>query len=106
MLQRSHNEAIKTSLKENIMFNSKLASYPYTNPIGTSYGENLGRAARSFLAALLAIEPARTDVRAAQASDADLDRGATAAELQRLARKFDVIMPNQAAELRYLAGRD
>lgn len=88
------------------MFNSKLASYPYANPTGTSYGENLGRAARSFLAALLAIEPAKAEAAVARVSDTEPDRAATAAELQRLARKFDAIMPNQAAELRYLAGRD
>ena len=87
------------------MFQSDFATYPYVSPIH-SYGENLGRAARSFIAALLAIDPARIEAASAQTAAAQEDKSVTAAELSRLAREFDTIMPNQAAELRYLAGRD
>lgn len=87
------------------MFRSNFATYPYVSPVHT-YSENLGRAARSFIAALLAIDPARVDAAPALASASKEDKSVTAAELSRLAREFDAIMPNQAAELRYLAGRD
>ncbi|QAU34993.1 hypothetical protein [Janthinobacterium sp. 17J80-10] len=86
------------------MFNSNFATYPYVSPVH-SYSENLGRAARSFIAALLAIDPARVEA-APVLAKATEDKAATAAELSRLAREFDAFMPNQAAELRYLAGRD
>lgn len=85
------------------MSRTNFATYPYVSPIH-SYTDNLGRAARSFIAALLAIEPARAG--AAPAAAVAEDKAVTAAELSRLAREFDAIMPNQAAELRYLAGRD
>jgi hypothetical protein len=87
------------------MFQSNFATYPYVSPVHT-YGENLGRAARSFIAALLAIDPARIETAPAEANAAPEDKSITAVELSRLAREFDAIMPNQAAELRYLAGRD
>ncbi|RJG00357.1 hypothetical protein [Noviherbaspirillum sedimenti] len=87
------------------MFRSNLATYPYINPI-SSYGENLGRAARSFIAALLAIDPAKVNASPAKVKAVQEDKAVTAAELSRLAREFDAFMPNQAAELRYLAGRD
>lgn len=87
------------------MSRSNFATYPYDNPIH-AYGENLGRAARTFIAALLAIDPAKVNASPATITAAPHDRVATAAELNRLARHFDSIMPNQAAELRYLACRD
>lgn len=87
------------------MFRSDLASYPYVNPIH-SYSENLGRAARTFIAALLAVNPAKFEATQARVPAVQKDKAATAAELHRLACEFDAIMPNQAAELRYLAGRD
>lgn len=87
------------------MFRSNLATYPYVSPVH-SYSENLGRAARTFIAALLAIDPARANAAPVLASASKEDKAVTAAELSRLAREFDAIMPNQAAELRYLAGRD
>jgi hypothetical protein len=87
------------------MFNSNFATYPYVSPVH-SYAENLGRAARSFIAALLAIDPARVAAAPALVAASTEDKAVTAAELSRLAREFDAIMPNQAAELRYLAGRD
>lgn len=87
------------------MFRSNFATYPYVSPVH-SYTENLGRAARSFIAALLAIDPARVETAPVLATANKEDKAVTAAELSRLAREFDAIMPNQAAELRYLAGRD
>jgi len=87
------------------MSRANFASYPYVSPIH-SYGENLGRAARSFLAALLAIDTAKVEPAQANVTTARIDKAATAKELNRLAREFDSIMPNQAAELRYLACRD
>lgn len=87
------------------MFRTNFATYPYVSPV-QSYTENLGRAARSFIAALLAIDPVRVEAAPALATASKEDRAVTAAELNRLAREFDAIMPNQAAELRYLAGRD
>lgn len=86
------------------MNNANFATYPYVSPIH-SYSENLGRAARSFIAALLAIDPARVEAAPAEAAASE-DNALTAAELSRLAREFDAFMPNQAAELRYLAGCD
>lgn len=86
------------------MLNANFASHPYVSPV-SSYTENLGRAARSFIAALLAIDPAKVESgptvgkMSVQTSQADYE------ELERLAHEFDLIMPNQAAELRYLVSR-
>ena len=85
------------------MFRSNLATYPYVNPVN-SYTENLGRAARSFLAALLAVDQRRIDAIAKNTAVADNNKAAGIAELNRLADHFDAVMPNQAAELRFLAG--
>lgn len=78
------------------MFDSNFVTRPYVSPIPTTYGENLGRATRGFVAALFAMEPP------APPQDADTVEGVD--ELSLLASQFDEIMPNQAAELRYLAG--
>ena len=92
------------------MFKPTLVTYPNVNADrGYSYGENLGRAARAFLAALLAVEPAKQASKQVAASKGRLperDRLKGVEELYSLAKQFDSIMPNQAAELRYLAGRD
>jgi hypothetical protein len=65
--------------------------------------ENLGHAARSFMAALLAMDPAKANPSSRMTEE---DIVASHDELDQLARKFDAIMPNQAAELRYLLSRD
>ncbi len=85
------------------MFRTNLATYPYVNPVN-SYAENLGRAARSFLAALLAVDQRRIDALAKNTVATDQNEAASIDELNRLADHFDAIMPNQAAELRFLAG--
>ncbi len=102
MLQRIHNEAINF-IQEHIMLNVNIATH-YANPFN-AYLENLGHAARSFIAALLARETAKVEASPLQAAT-PLDKAASTAELNRLAREFDSIMPNQAAELRYLSSRD
>jgi hypothetical protein len=76
---------------------------PSVQNAGLSYTENLGRAARAFLTALLAITPKAKPV----AEDAKAKRNAgSVAELYRLARGFDSIQPNLAQELRAIAARD
>lgn len=87
------------------MFRSNFATYPYVSPDNT-YGQNLSRAARAFVAALLAMEPAeRKNSAQAQTSIEDA-RVADTDEIAKLAKHFDSFMPNQAAELWYLAGSD
>lgn len=85
------------------MFNANFASYPYVSPVN-SYTENLGRAARSFVAALLAIDPAKVNA-ASTAKAIDTGEDLTLEDVELLAHRFDSIMPNQAAELRYLLSR-
>lgn len=87
------------------MFKSNLASYPYVSPVN-SYTENLGRAARNFIAALLAFDPAETcEPRSAEFHTTEEDTEKAFAEMDQLAREFDTFMPNQAAELRHLMSR-
>lgn len=92
------------------MFKANLVSYPSISPVAHpagSYTENLGHAARSFLAALLAIDPDDFhSTRASKEGRKEADPMETFAELDQLAREFEPIMPNQAAELRYLLSRD
>lgn len=82
------------------MFRENLATYPYIHPVN-SYTDNLGKATKAFLAALVAITPDETET-----VDAAQDRVIGIEELNNLAAHFDTFMPNQAAELRYLAGSD
>lgn len=86
------------------MFNANFASYPYVSPVN-SYTENLGRAARSFIAALLAIDPAKVSAGSSHAKASHAEDELSLEDLEHLARRFDGIMPNQAAELRYLLSR-
>lgn len=69
---------------------------------GGTYGENLWRAFRVFVAALIGDKP--TDQPLPQ--QLEKDRIESINELYRLAKQFDSTMPNQAAELRDLAARD
>jgi hypothetical protein len=83
------------------MFRSNLATYPYISH-GPTYGQNLARATRGFLAALLAVDPEEL----APEHEADGEKEEGIEEINALASRFDDIMPNQAAELRYLAGTE
>ena len=85
--------------KEFVMFRSDLSSYPYIGH-GPSYTANLAKAGRGFLAALLAMDPEELQSKSA-ANNPAFDE---AMSIDELAQHFDAIMPNQAAELRYLAG--
>lgn len=86
------------------MFRSNLATYPYISP-DNSYTGNLAQAARALVAALLAVDPARQQDAQPEAAVSSRDNIASVKELYSLAQQFDAVMPNQAAELRYLAGR-
>jgi hypothetical protein len=63
----------------------------------SSYAENVGRAFRSLLAALLAIKPQQT------AKPRATVRNQLA--VFRMARQYEGLSPNLAAELRYIASR-
>ena len=76
---------------------SSIALPQYSSNDGLSYGANVGRAFRSLLAALLAVKPA------GQASPAAKLRDQLA--LFRLARDYEALSPNLAAELRFIAAR-
>jgi hypothetical protein len=71
---------------------------------GSSYAENVARAARQLLAALLAVKP-KADVkvpttkRKVRGDDVSLYR------LYRLAGSYDSLRPNLAQELRAIANR-
>lgn len=77
---------------------------------GTSYMQNVGRAARALLSALITVPhtapaarataQARPAARAAARDDLSLYR------LYCLASPYDSVMPNLAQELRVIAGRD
>ncbi|MBI1889335.1 MAG: hypothetical protein HYS18_01675 [Burkholderiales bacterium] len=83
------------------MFRSNLATYPYISH-GPSYGQNLARATKGFLAALLAQDLDEFE----STHPADVDRVEGIEEINALATHFDELMPSQAAELRYLAGSE
>ncbi len=74
------------------------ATYPL-NAQSSDYLGNLARAARAFVAALLAVKPA------AETPMSDAERLRTRKHLLSLASSFDASLPNQAAELRYFAGQ-
>lgn len=63
----------------------------------SSYAENVGRAFRSLLAALLAVKPQQS------ATPRTTLRNQLA--VFRLARQYEDLSPNLAAELRYIASR-
>jgi hypothetical protein len=75
-----------------------------------AYAKNVGQAGRSLIAALLAIEPHRsaqaagTAVKAVQTRDKHQSAGSLL-RLYGLASQSDSVMPNLAAELRYIASR-
>jgi hypothetical protein len=63
----------------------------------TSYAENVGRAFRSLLAALLAVKP--------QESVSPRAKVRNQLAVFRLAKQYENLSPNLAAELRYIASR-
>ncbi len=65
--------------------------------LNSSYAENVGRAFRSLLAALLAVKPQQN------ATPRATLRNQLA--VFRLARQYEDLSPNLAAELRYIASR-
>lgn len=75
-----------------------------TTPATSGYLDNVGRHALNFLRALVAIAPASAAASHGIASQPSTLRDRLA--LLRLANEFDATSPNQAAELRNLAGRD
>jgi hypothetical protein len=68
------------------------------------YLDNVGRTAMNFLRALVAAAPAAAATSHGSASQASIARDR--AGLLRFAQQFEESQPNQAAELRNLAGRD
>lgn len=75
-------------------------------PMGESYLQNLGYAARVFLAALLAVkrvEPQAQPVAPVEAKMSERARLKAILELNCMANDYADTMPNQAAELRYIA---
>jgi hypothetical protein len=87
------------------MFKSNLATYPQTSGRDT-YANNLGRAARVFLAALLAAKPVDREVVVTERKMSERTRAKSIAKLYRLAGGYDSISPSLAAELRFIAGQD
>jgi len=75
-----------------------------TTPATGGYLDNIGRVAMNFLRALFAAAPATAAASHGSASQTSLLRDR--AGLLRFAQQFDELQPNQAAELRNLAGRD
>lgn len=69
----------------------------HTGDAGLSYTANVGRAFRSLLAALLSVKSAPQAAPAARLRDQ--------LALFRLARDYEALSPNLAAELRSLASR-
>lgn len=84
------------------MFRLELATYSDVRADNT-YGQNLLRAALVFLAALMAVAPADEKI---SAPVSEKTRMAGIDQMLSLARQFELTQPNQAAELRNLAGSD
>ena len=68
------------------------------NEAAPGYAQNVGHAFRALLAALLAVKPQPL------ASQRAKLRNRLA--VHRLARQYETLSPNLAAELRFIAGRD
>lgn len=85
------------------MSTATLTSSASTN--GLSYGQNVGRAARALLAALLAVSP-RSPAAQASSKAVPENREASILHLYRLAASYDSVMPNLAQELRAIASRN
>lgn len=71
-----------------------------------SYVQNLGAAARAFIAALLAVEPRQAVDGEVRESAAMLRaRAKDVAMVNRMADRYQSMSPNLAAELRFMASR-
>jgi hypothetical protein len=77
-------------------------TFPHSarNESATTYAQNVGYAFRSLLAALLAVKPAQPQQPASQRSKL---RDQLA--VFKLARDYEALSPNLAAELRFIASR-
>jgi hypothetical protein len=78
---------------------------PATVNAGLSYTQNVGRAARALLTALLAITPQATE-RPVQATRRNQRDDMPLYHLYSLAAPYDALMPNQMQELQMMACRD
>lgn len=76
---------------------SSIALSHDANHTALSYGANVGRAFRSLLAALLAVKPAQEALQEGTLRDR--------LAVFRLARQYEALSPNLAAELRCIASR-
>ena len=83
------------------MFNSHIINLKHLNE-GDTYGQTLWNAFQVFLAALLDVKSIYKTAR----EGPKINRAHSINEMYSLAKQFDATMPNQAAELRYLASRD
>jgi hypothetical protein len=87
-----------------IIFDSVSHTAPYGQSAG--YLSNVARAARGLAAALLAVPPVAEVTAVAQPEVRSAAKVKNVAALFRMARQYDSVMPNLAAELRSLAARD
>ena len=74
-------------------------TFPHTarNEAASTYAQNVGYALRSLLAALLAVKPAQPVSPRSKMRDQ--------LAVFRLARDYEALSPNLAAELRFIASR-
>ncbi|KAB8057448.1 MULTISPECIES: hypothetical protein [Janthinobacterium] len=91
-----------------------MSTFTNTYSNNDNYFSNLGRATRAFLGALLASKPyselAQKEVIAAGTASADAERHVRPSQrdfalLNSEANRYEKLMPNLAAELRFLASR-
>ena len=89
-----------------------MATLTMTSPVatstGSSYTQNVGRAARALLAAILAFNSgaAAPAARPAQETQRVQNEDLSLYNLYSLAAPYDIVMPNLAQELRVMASRD
>lgn len=75
--------------------------------VSRSYLNNVGHAALSLLAALVAVNPSKAQAKGASATAerADEPKEVSVARLYRLARSYETVSPSLAQELRAIAQR-
>ena len=78
---------------------------PAQSGAGHTYAHNLASAARTFLAALLAVAPRRVDGDPSESAAARRARAKDVAMVNRMADQCQSMSPNLAAELRFMASR-
>jgi hypothetical protein len=103
------DQATTFARKEEIIMATLTITSPATMTVGSSYAQNVGRAARALLTTILAFNsgaaPAATaqpvqEARHSQRKDLSLY------QLYALAAPYDAVMPNMAQELQAMACRD